>query len=682
MRRFGTHRVRPWLAAALRDVGFVDPKPVQAVAMDRIAHHHDTVIHAATGSGKTLAYLVPLISRLDKGVPWQLLVLLPSRELALQVAFEIHQLTENASQLQVALIVGGSASSAQLRHELLDGSRCAEVIVATPEALTRVLSPPQQVGQRLSSDDDDHNPRANWPIPAGRSRRLNVAEEAIADPWVGWPAEQRARAQQRMAADAHCAALAAAKADAAVAAAAVTSASRPDVSVAEVAGEEAAVAAKLLRGMATNLDAIVLDEVDALLPKPVLKESLGYYRQKDWAKAGRQRRRHARPGAPGSSAAGRLVEKILRAATSHRSVSDGNALRPRLRTIQRVLPEEDSRQRARAPRRERPVHMVAASATVSRSLLHQLRDLFGREQLPCVIGENGELHEGEQSRQTRRAGVASLVHGDGESTRGRTHGARGVAGVQVPATIAHRVCCVAEDSHKPAALMHGLKALHSRACLVVLPADASVTAWAKRLTDVGLPHVKLLHEAMGFPSRRQQQPDLAADGSAHAHGATTLDLFDAVGRVREAAHGERMACTEKRWQCQKRAATAAAEAAAAPTGSISDALGGAGAVIDHQVAVQSALQTDPVLLTTELSVRGIDLPFIDCVVLLYVPLTSDAYVHLAGRTGRSKEGVALSIVREDEAKRLGLFTSQLGISMQPLLAAGRDAQRSASLSDE
>ena len=54
---------------ALRDVGFREPMPIQAAAMDRIAHHEDTVIHAETGSGKTLAYLVPLLSRLDYGKP-------------------------------------------------------------------------------------------------------------------------------------------------------------------------------------------------------------------------------------------------------------------------------------------------------------------------------------------------------------------------------------------------------------------------------------------------------------------------------------------------------------------------------------------------------------------------------------------------------------------------------------
>ena len=73
-------------------------------------------------------------------------------------------------------------------------------------------------------------------------------------------------------------------------------------------------------------------------------------------------------------------------------------------------------------------------------------------------------------------------------------------------------------------------------------------------------------------------------------------------------------------------------------------------------------------------VRGLDLPHLDCVVLLYVPLTSDAYVHLCGRTGRGAlPGVALTVVPEGGARRLGLFSSQLGISVRPL-KEGNDSQ--------
>ena len=78
-----------------------------------------------------------------------------------------------------------------------------------------------------------------------------------------------------------------------------------------------------------DIRVIVLDEVDALLPKPLLNRKLGYYRQKDWAKAQRLERRDARPAglrAPRLVAAARVVRRAR--AARRRSPSCGSA-RPR-----------------------------------------------------------------------------------------------------------------------------------------------------------------------------------------------------------------------------------------------------------------------------------------------------------------------------------------------------------------
>ncbi|EOD11232.1 hypothetical protein EMIHUDRAFT_124692, partial [Emiliania huxleyi CCMP1516] len=92
LKRFGVQRVRPWLAHALAAAGFERPSAIQAAAMPAIARHADVVVHSATGSGKTLSFLVPLLSRLEPGVPMQLLLLSPSRELALQTAATVERL--------------------------------------------------------------------------------------------------------------------------------------------------------------------------------------------------------------------------------------------------------------------------------------------------------------------------------------------------------------------------------------------------------------------------------------------------------------------------------------------------------------------------------------------------------------------------------------------------------------
>lgn len=131
LKRFGVQRVRPWLAHALAAAGFERPSAIQAAAMPAIARHADVVVHSATGSGKTLSFLVPLLSRLEPGVPMQLLLLSPSRELALQTAATVERLVGapdggggrggsgsggsgsggDGSGLHVELLVGGLSSA-------------------------------------------------------------------------------------------------------------------------------------------------------------------------------------------------------------------------------------------------------------------------------------------------------------------------------------------------------------------------------------------------------------------------------------------------------------------------------------------------------------------------------------------------------------------------------------------
>lgn len=121
------------------------------MAMPRVSRREDVVIHAPTGSGKTLAYLVPILSRLEPRVPFQLLVLVPSRELAVQVAGQMEQLFRRSTSAppRLSLILSAvtpkatadpvdAAAAAQLQYgELLRQE--PEVLVATPPALMRVL---------------------------------------------------------------------------------------------------------------------------------------------------------------------------------------------------------------------------------------------------------------------------------------------------------------------------------------------------------------------------------------------------------------------------------------------------------------------------------------------------------------------------------------------------------------
>jgi ATP-dependent RNA helicase DeaD len=72
---------------ALRDVGYESPTPIQAATIPVLLRGADLLGQAQTGTGKTAAFALPLLSRLDlaQRAP-QALVLVPTRELAIQVA--------------------------------------------------------------------------------------------------------------------------------------------------------------------------------------------------------------------------------------------------------------------------------------------------------------------------------------------------------------------------------------------------------------------------------------------------------------------------------------------------------------------------------------------------------------------------------------------------------------------
>lgn len=104
-----------------------EPTPIQAEAIPALLAGSDVVGQAPTGSGKTLAYGIPLVERLSKERVPQALILVPTRELAVQVNEVINKLAAS-KRLTTALLVGGRPYSNQL-SALRYGS---QIIVGTP----------------------------------------------------------------------------------------------------------------------------------------------------------------------------------------------------------------------------------------------------------------------------------------------------------------------------------------------------------------------------------------------------------------------------------------------------------------------------------------------------------------------------------------------------------------------
>ncbi len=120
----------PELLGALAVLGYEEPTPIQRETIPPLLEGRDLLGEAATGTGKTAAFALPLLQRIfaegERGVP-RALVLVPTRELAMQVSEAIHRYGRSLGA-RVVPVFGGQPIGRQLRA-LEHG---ADVVVATP----------------------------------------------------------------------------------------------------------------------------------------------------------------------------------------------------------------------------------------------------------------------------------------------------------------------------------------------------------------------------------------------------------------------------------------------------------------------------------------------------------------------------------------------------------------------
>ncbi len=117
------------LLKALDDVGYETPTPIQAQTIPLLLEGKDIIGQAQTGTGKTAAFALPLLSCLDlKQKDPQVLVLAPTRELAIQVAEAFQKYAKHLSGFHVLPIYGGQEYGGQIRAL----KRGVHVVVGTP----------------------------------------------------------------------------------------------------------------------------------------------------------------------------------------------------------------------------------------------------------------------------------------------------------------------------------------------------------------------------------------------------------------------------------------------------------------------------------------------------------------------------------------------------------------------
>jgi ATP-dependent RNA helicase DeaD len=124
----------PLLVKGTEAAGYSEPSPIQQQAIPLVLQGHDLIGQAQTGSGKTAAFVLPALARLQDKAQLDVLILVPTRELAQQVSTEIERLGTFIKP-RLVNVVGGQSRSRQISQ----ANRGAQIMVATPGRLIDLL---------------------------------------------------------------------------------------------------------------------------------------------------------------------------------------------------------------------------------------------------------------------------------------------------------------------------------------------------------------------------------------------------------------------------------------------------------------------------------------------------------------------------------------------------------------
>ncbi len=126
------------MLAALERTGYVEPSPVQAGIIPHALAGTDVLGQARTGTGKTAAFAIPILEQIKlsrRGAPPQALVMVPTRELAVQVRDEFEKLA-HGRRVECVPIYGGKP----IRGQIAKLERGADVVVGTPGRILDLMA--------------------------------------------------------------------------------------------------------------------------------------------------------------------------------------------------------------------------------------------------------------------------------------------------------------------------------------------------------------------------------------------------------------------------------------------------------------------------------------------------------------------------------------------------------------
>jgi ATP-dependent RNA helicase DeaD len=127
--KFNELKLKPKLLESIKNMNFKEATGIQAKCIPLILEGRDVIGQSLTGSGKTAAFGIPILNKVNKGVPVQALILTPTRELAQQVKENLEDLGRLLG-IKTTSVYGGVGFDRQLH-----GIRTSEIIVGTPGRL-------------------------------------------------------------------------------------------------------------------------------------------------------------------------------------------------------------------------------------------------------------------------------------------------------------------------------------------------------------------------------------------------------------------------------------------------------------------------------------------------------------------------------------------------------------------
>ncbi len=132
--KFSDFNFKPEIYKSIKEAGFIEPSQIQKEAIPIILNGEDIVGQAHTGTGKTAAFGLPILEKLKLDGSVEAVIIVPTRELAMQVSDEIYRFGKYLG-IKTATVYGGSSYQRQLKH-----IENASVVIATPGRLLDLLS--------------------------------------------------------------------------------------------------------------------------------------------------------------------------------------------------------------------------------------------------------------------------------------------------------------------------------------------------------------------------------------------------------------------------------------------------------------------------------------------------------------------------------------------------------------